>query len=345
MRNTRRALADFAEGPQSTDSPLYGAMTRAIMKSETLMRMVEKTPENQPVPLHLLAALQYLIGRTPEHALTGFYVEPEHRGSLDELQEAMEQFATSHQDEIELLLATRTVQTNETGRAGALVPGFCLIYERTRLPLATIEIGAAAGLLLGWPDFFYDYGNAGQLGSSSSLVKLQTEVRGHRTLPLPSDLPPHAERIGIDRSPLDVSNPDDADWLRALVWPEHPGRLERLNFAIETVANDPPYILQADAPDGLDSLLMQIDGATTRVIFHSIALYQSDRETWTRIDEVLLAASRSRPVFRLGLEFDAGQKGIDQPFLTLSVYERGGISKEVLAQVQYHGRWIEWLVG
>ncbi len=343
MRNTHRALADFAEGPQSTDSPLYGAMTRAIMNSEALTRLVERTPQNQPLPLHLLAAMQFLIRRTPEHALTGFYVNPEQERSLDDLQQAMEDFATSHQTEIEHLLTTRIVQTNETGRAVALAPGFCLIYQRTGLPLATVEIGAAAGLLLGWSDFFYDYGEAGTLGNPSSLVKLRTDALGHRTLPLSTELPPHGERIGIDRWPLDVSDPDDADWLRALVWPEHRERLERLNAAIETVAFDPPYIMKADAPDGLGSLLMQIDDRMTRVVFHSIALYQSDRETWTRIDEALIAASRTRPVYRLGLEFDAGQKGIDQPFLTLSVYASGGVNRQVLARVQYHGRWIEWL--
>ncbi len=346
MRDTRKALADFAKGPQSSDSPLYGAMTWAILESEWLLHLVEQTPQNQPVPLHLLAAIQFLIRRHPDHPLADYYIQAIDRSPplIDNLGATMEDFTRAYEHEIVRLLATRTVQTNEIGRAGALAPGFCVIHQRTGLPLATVEIGTAAGLLLGWPDFRYDYGDAGQLGSPSSPVRLKTEVRGERTPPLEAGLPPPAERFGIDRSPLDLTNPDDADWLRALVWPEHPHRLERLNTALEAMATAPPHILKADAPDGVATLLMQIDEGATRVVFHSIALYQSDRETWQQIHEILVTASRRAPVYRLGLEFEAGQKGIDQPFLTLTIYEGGHVSEEVLARVQYHGRWIEWLV-
>ena len=39
-------------------------------------------------------------------------------------------------------------------------------------------------------------------------------------------------RIGLERNPVDLEDADDRDWLRALVWPDHTQRLDRLDRAI-----------------------------------------------------------------------------------------------------------------
>ena len=45
---------------------------------------------------------------------------------------------------------------------------------------------------------------------------------------MPATLPEVASRIGSDPEPLDSADPQDAAWLRALIWPEQTERAQRL---------------------------------------------------------------------------------------------------------------------
>ena len=53
-------------------------------------------------------------------------------------------------------------------------------------------------------------------------------------------------RIGIDRSPIDVTTEDGARLLRSFVWAGQEGRMERLDRAIEAVREDPPQLVTGD---------------------------------------------------------------------------------------------------
>ena len=52
-------------------------------------------------------------------------------------------FCIDHRDEIEAIISTRRVQTNEVRRCAALLPAFTLVARaQPAQPLALIEIGA-----------------------------------------------------------------------------------------------------------------------------------------------------------------------------------------------------------
>ena len=62
-------------------------------------------------------------------------------------------------------------------------------------------------------------------------------------MPLPERVPEVAWRQGVDLNPLDVTDPDTAAWLTALVWGGHTDREERLQAALRVAAVDPPPVL------------------------------------------------------------------------------------------------------
>ena len=130
------------------------------------------------------------------------------------------------------LLSTRRTQTNEIGRSALFVPSLGELAAECG-PLAHVDVGASAGLNLLIPhyDFVYDPGGAVMTGST---VRITCSTRGD--VPVPSTHPPIAAAIGLDTDPIDVSDPLQARWLEACVWPDQVERFERLGAAIE-IAN------------------------------------------------------------------------------------------------------------
>ena len=250
--------------------PVYGLYTAiiscavaAILGSSRLMDVVSHTPAGQPLPLHMLAAVQFLL--EPSDRLALYYPtltdepRPVGDGAVDNgLAESLEEFVIANERKIIELLETRITQTNEVGRLGAIMPGLCLVHRRTGLPLSPVESGTSAGLLLGWPDYFFDYGEQGELGNPLSSVRMRPELRGQEKLPLTDTMPPVATRVGLDLSPLDVADADDARWLAALVWPDHGPRIARLRHAIDTIRDNPPKLITANAPDRLPGVLASL---------------------------------------------------------------------------------------
>ncbi len=131
-------------------------------------------------------------------------------------------------------------------------------------------MGTSAGLCL-YPDRYgYDYD--GRPVGPPSPVQLRCTTSG--PVPVPTALPEVVARIGIDLNPLDVTDPDDLAWLRALVWPGpvEAERLQRLDAAAAIAAQEPPRLLTGDLLDQLpDALALLPDGATP-VVLHTAVL-------------------------------------------------------------------------
>ena len=61
--------------------------------------------------------------------------------------------------------------------------------------------------------------------------------------------------MGIDLRPVHLGDEDSIRWLRALIWPEHIERQERLGVAIEVAKKDPPRVIEGDASERLAEVL------------------------------------------------------------------------------------------
>jgi hypothetical protein len=248
-------------------------------------------------------------------------------------------FVHKHYDEIEPLIRTRVTNTNEVGRSALLHPAFRTIGAETDAPLSLIEVGPSAGLNLIWDWYGVRYtkdgATAASINDAASLI-IDCELRG-AALPPTGPVPQVGGRVGLELNPVDLSNADDRDWLRALIWPDQVSRLERLDRAIALFAQHKPDIRAGDALALLPDALAAVPRDQAAVVYHTIAVYQFSKEMREALESILTVAGLRRPVWRVSFEYD-GQLYI----LSLIRYRDGTREETRLASCHPHGTWMEW---
>jgi hypothetical protein len=196
-------------------------------------------------PLRLLGGLHYLVLSGADPALAAQFPAARGESDLEALRRVVVAAGRAHA----AVLAGFTKsppQTNEARRSLCLVGGFLTVARETGLPLRCLEIGASAGLNLNWDRYVYDLGVRGAWGDRSSPVRLDGEWEG---APPPFDVAAEvAERLGCDRAPIDLSDPDRALRLQAYVWADQPERLARLRGAIALARRFPPRCWRPRTP-------------------------------------------------------------------------------------------------
>ena len=321
-------------------SPTYEELAHGVSTDDDLLEIATYTRPHQPAPNMLFAAVQYLLLTGLDHPLTAHY--PIISGEQRPLAPAFPRFrdfCLQHRDRIVELIATRRTQTNVVRRCTCLLPAFSIVCPETPSPLALIDLGASAGLNLNFDRYAYSYQRDGrevlQWGPTEARVRLEAELRGDGVLPpIPSSIP-IASRDGIDLDPVDLANPDQLLWLRALIWPEHLERHQQLIDAAAEFEHNDIRMHAGDASRVLPALIESVPREHALVVYSTIALYQFPRESGQRIVDTLNHASAARPVWQIALE------GND-PELSITRYRSGAVETETLADASPHGWWIEW---
>ena len=319
-------------------SPLYETLALGIAEDPDLLKIASHARDGQPPPNMIFAAVQSLLLEGERTELAEVYrtatiesTPPEGAFSL------FRSFALDNRDTLVAILAERRVQTNEVGRCAVLYPVFAHLAERiNHQPLALIEIGTSAGLNLNWDLYRYRYDGTGEYGVDGSSVVVSSEVHGRQKPPLPSTPPAVASKVGVDFNPLDLSVPEDAFWLRSLVWPEHTERAERLAGAIELTRKNPPHLVQGNGVDLLAELIEEIPSDNMPTIFHTFALYQFP-EDQARLADALHQLSRQRDIALISMEQRRPESEAD-----LSIFKAGEPITERLATCHPHGKWVAW---
>ena len=230
------------------DSPLYLQLGRVVVGDPYLLDLAAHALAGQPPLLPLFAAVHYLLLARPDHPLAGYY--PSVGGGSapgEEVGVVFSDFCRGNRSELLDLVSTRLVQTNEVARAAVLVLGLSTVATRSEQPLAVIEVGASAGLLLRWDRYRHAYGAAGAVGDAGSPVRISCVPRGPTPPPVPAEMPQASWRAGVDLDPVDLSDPLAARWLEAQVWPDQNLRRVRLLAAIE-LARSHPSIWSRETP-------------------------------------------------------------------------------------------------
>jgi hypothetical protein len=336
-----RELRGFAEHGCRGHSRLYECLSRHAADDAGLLEIARSAPPGQPVGIILLASVHYLLRRGTDHPLAGYYPSLT-RSPLpaEDAYPSFRAFCLEHEEAIRALIASRRVQTNEVRRCVYWYPAFAMVAELfPGSSLALIEVGASAGLNLRWDRYRYDYGAGRIVGDTASALILSTELRGDRVPSLPSTAPRVAQRVGLDLNPLDIADADAAAWLLALVWPDQPERLARLELAIREFRADPDPLVRGDALEVLPALVLQTPPGSAVCVFHSHTLNQFAPEDRDRFDLMLAELSRSRTLVRLSAEWVHTEAE-----LTLTRWEDGLPVTDQLARMDQHGRRLEWLV-
>jgi hypothetical protein len=338
---------EFAERECRGYSPLCERICHSVARDDELLGLTAVGPPSARQPNVLLAAVHYLLLGGLDHPLGDVYVG---RSAADP-GPLFRDVCLTHRDEVLELLANRRTQTNECGRSAVIVPGLAWVAARVGEPLALLDVGASAGLNLLCDRYLIDYGQAGVTGPPDSPVAIECRVvRGQ--LPLRSRAPALADRVGLDRSPVDLDDPDAARWLLACVWPDT-GRLERTAAAIALARDAHPQVVIGDAVEDVVSVLERFPAHATPCVTTTWMLAYLTRGQRDAFIEQLTRFGMHRPLAWISAEgpgvvecIDTGAPPAHDP-TTPSVlgavrFDGGGVQSTMLGWVHPHGRWIDW---
>jgi hypothetical protein len=332
----------FADDANRTGSTLYSRLATGIGGDADLRALCAHARPGQPHANMILGAVHFLLLRGAEHPLRRFYGTLGGTGSVqsDDPFPDFRDFVAAHWAAIRQLIETRVTNTNEIGRSALLHPGFRAIAAETDSPLSLIEIGPSAGLNLIWDSYGVRYTRdgvvVGAINDSAPLI-VECELRGECAPPMQA-MPAIGGRVGLELNPVDLSKPDDRDWLRALIWPDQGARLKRLDRAIEIFMKHKPVIRAGDALELLPDALANVARGQVPCIYHTIAIYQFSREMKQGLEDILTVAGLRQPVWRLGFEYDGTLY-----VLSAIRYSDGVRQEKRLASAHPHGTWLEWL--
>jgi hypothetical protein len=300
-------------------------------------------PMTDALPMRLTGALHWLVraGRVP--GLAALYPpapmpdDAALAGALAGL------FADAAADADVAAFLDSPPQTNEVGRAGALMPGLLWVAAATGLPLALHELGASAGLNLNMDRFACDLGGVAAGDAGSDVV-----VRPHWQGPPPLAAPIRVvARAGVDIAPLDAADPAVAQRLLAFIWADQPERLARAQAAIALARRFPPPLAKGDAADWLEQNLALADGVAS-VVYHSIAFQYFPPAVQDRIRARLAqlgaGASPARPLAWLRLEMDDPANPA-LPTIRLTLWRGAGVEDRLLGHAHAHGSFVQWAGG
>lgn len=301
----------------------------------TVLRELAGCPEDFYPALRLVGSVHRLVltGRAP--ALAAHYPSVGGRPG-DGLWAAFRDTVAEHAGTLAELVRNPP-QTNEVGRAAALLCGFQQVARDTRLPLRLLEVGASAGLNLAWDRYRYESGDW-SWGDPASPLRITDVFTGATP---PSDPVTVVARAGCDVSPIDLGTEQGRLTLLSYVWPDQTARIERLRAAVRIAgALEPPVrVERAEAVAWLRRQLASAREGAATVVFHSIVLSYFDDAARREFGEVLAEAgsraSAAAPLAWLSLE-----RAADTFELRLRTWPGG---ERLLAVCGGHGLPVRWL--
>jgi hypothetical protein len=331
-----------AESCGQLGSRLYASLlSRAADDAEAggiIARVVGDRPAStsSALALRLMGAVHRLVLEGAAPALARTY--PSAGGHADP-EAAWPAFLAVVEERFDAVSAgiDRPVQTNEVGRAGALVGGFLEVARRTGLPLRVFEVGASAGLNLRWDRFLYEARGAtwGPPDSPVRLCSYNTDAA------LPFDVEAQVvERAGCDAAPVDPTTEDGRLTLLSYVWPDQAHRIRLLRAALAVAQEVPVTVERAEALDWTTRHWVPQPGTAT-VVFHSIVMQYLPEDRRAAFKEFLRTrgpgeATGDAPLAWLRLE-PVG----DEAALRLTIWPGG--SDHTLAYCGFHGQHVRWL--
>ncbi|MEA2478399.1 MAG: hypothetical protein QOJ07_321 [Thermoleophilaceae bacterium] len=300
----RRHAASLEHGGRS---PLCIALMRGaaddIEAGGPVARLFDgvATPPGSVPALRLLAALHHLVlsGDAPE--LATFY--PSAGGARPPAgvwPAALAALEAGH-DRVAGRL-TRTVQTNDPGRASVLYAALLWLTERHGLPIRLLEIGASAGLNL-HADRYCQVVDGAELGDPASPLRFDEPWRRAPDLRDAARRLRVVERAGCDLAPLDPGDPGDRMTLLSYLWPDEPERIDRMSAALAVAARDPAPVTAAPAGSWLPGILAATGEPALTVVWHSLLRQYVDPAEWTALEAAFAQAPRDRgPVVWVSME-------------------------------------------
>jgi len=327
---------------------LYERVAVAVSESEEALRAVEAAPARRRHPSVILAALHdlALAGRAP--ALAAAYTTADGdaaaRAAVDTL--------LRMPDEVAAVAARRRPWTDEPGRLAVLYPAVAEAARRTDADaVGLVDVGCGAGLNLDVARSGITYSTGQVLGDPRSPAQLSCTVVGDAPVPALA-IPDVAARLGIDPDPLVVTDPEQARWMRACVWPDRLEDAATLDARIAVAASDPPSLLRGDVLERLPEALDRVPVDALPVVTTTWALSRLSLDDRLRFLQRLDDAAAHRPVAWVSVEGVGVAPSVatfgDRPasghsIIGVAVLDGSSLHTEAVGRCWRRGRMLSWL--
>jgi hypothetical protein len=160
-------------------------------------------------------------------------------------------------------------------------------------------------------------------------------------------------RVGLD--PVDVTNADDARWLRACLWPGQPERVTRLEAEMTLAATAPPLLLRGDAVEVMPDAFARVPADALPVVTTTWALSRFPLESRLRFLHRLDEAAGGRAVVAWvsaeGVEVAPAiptlgdRRASGHSIIGLAMFDRSALHAEAIGRCWSRGRFLAWLEG
>jgi hypothetical protein len=348
VRTLAQAYRRFGEVDAAEASPLYARVAVALSESDEALRAIETAPAGRRHPRVILAALHdlALAGRAP--ALAAAYAAADGDAAAGAAIDTLLRMT----DSVVAIAVRRQTRTPQTDCCAVLYPAIAEAAHRVGAnAVGLIDVGCSAGLDLNVDRIGITYSNGQSLGDPSSPVQLSSSIVGGRPIPTRA-MPEVVARVGVDRDPVDVTDTDDARWLRACLWPDQPKRIARLEAEIALAATAPPLLLQGDAVDVLPDAFARVPAAALPVVTTTWALSHFPLESRLRLLHRLDEAAADRAVAWVSAEGVGvapaiptlgDRRAFGHSIIGVAVFERSAVRAAAIGRCWSQGRWLAWL--
>jgi hypothetical protein len=309
---------------------------RQIERAPRVARLIATWPgdaDDAALAMRFNAALHAIARRSPGSPLGRLYagVPLDKDAAVGAAVEAEEEFIATWMQ--------HPPQTNEVGRAGAVMAALMVLREQAPLPVDLCELGASGGLNLNLARYRHELGGV-IAGDPSSDVLIAPAWSGP---PPPARAVEIGEARGVDLDPLDPSCDIARERLLAYVFVDQPMRRDRLGAALALARSHPPMVERGDATAWLArQLAVPPPAGRCRVVVHSMVMqYLNDAARRCVGDLMALAGSQAtaeRPLARIGFEWSPGRREVR---LSLATWPGTGTPR-VLATCHPYGASIAW---
>jgi hypothetical protein len=340
----------FGEVDAAETSPLYKQVAVALSESGEALRAIEAAPARRRHPTVILAALHdlALAGRAP--ALAAAYAAADGdaaaRAAIDTL--------VRMTDSVVAIAVRRQTRASETGRGAVLHPAIAEAAHRAGAnAVGLIDVGCSAGFNLNVDRVGITYSNGQSLGDPSSPVQLSSSIAGDRPIPARA-MPEVVARIGVDLDPVDVTDADDARWLRACLWPEQRERAARLEAEMALASTAPPLLMRGDAVEVMPDAFARVPADALPVVTTTWALSRFPLESRLRFLHRLDEAAVGRAVAWVSAEGVGvapaiptlgDRRASGHSIIGLAVFGQSALRAEAIGRCWSQGRFLAWLAG
>jgi hypothetical protein len=338
----------FGQVDAAGTSPLYERVAVALSESGEALRAIQAAPARKRHPAVILAALHdlALAGRAP--ALAAAYAAADGDAAAGAAIDTLLRMT----DSVVAIAVRRRMRAGETGRCGVLYPAIAEAAGRAGADtIGLIDVGCSAGLNLNVDRVGITYSNGQTLGDPSSPVQLPASVVGGRPVPART-MPGVVARVGVDLDPVDVTDADDARWLRACLWPDQPERAARLEAEIALAASAPPLLLRGDAVEVLPDAFARVPADALPVVTTTWALSRFPLERRLRFLHRLGEAAAGRPVAWVSAEgvgvapaipTFGDRRASGHSIIGLAMLGQSALHAEAAGRCWSRGRLLAWL--